>query len=311
MTPEATTETRNPQIAGRANAHAPRPYQPNTDPFRYLTQHFAQRTPEYHRSKLYNAGSVRKPQYRQSRKTHATANNPLIAAAGPIFSLLNRLDQPAQATPNTAKLNAQHWQHEMRAFIDQATHAGYNQKTIAAASFALSKMVDDALSQPHHAHSHSKTLLPAHLMASQQKNTIFNDLLHACEQDPSDHLDLTELLFLCVANSRHMAPDEKDMDPNNTTAPHHALTRTDAIEKSMQLYASIKQHRRLSSLTTTSTDATSFKRAQAQYRKRWFTVGFILLTLLGEYGLYHHNRTQFIHQQASQHQTNQEILSLL
>ena len=157
----------------------------NTDPFYYLCQHFSQRQEGYHRSKIYSP-------------SHTQGQHSLIAAAGPIFALIHR--SHLLSTQNTLKhIAIEHWQHEMQAFIDHATASGYSDKTIAAASFALTALIDETLKSGQTSDTTNTTLLPDTISGKHQANLFF-DLIEACQNDPGNHLNLIELLYLCIEN---------------------------------------------------------------------------------------------------------------
>lgn len=159
--------------------------QQRTDPFYYLGQHFSKRKAGYHRSKIYSPSS--------QCKQHG-----LVIAAGPIFTLIHRLQQ-APAKHTQPSMDLAHWQHEMQAFIDHATANGYTEKTIAAASFALTALIDEALSSCQTPEQKSNNLLPEPMSGKHQADLFF-ELIEACLQDKQANLDLIELLYLCIEN---------------------------------------------------------------------------------------------------------------
>ena len=185
------------------------------DPFLYLSQHFKlpnTHTQQYHRSTLY---------------TPTPGDNPLLAAAGPLLSIIRRL----HAANNTLQQNKQKLplQHELQAFIDAITQAHYPKKIIAAATFCLITLLEDVSGQDHPTQDNPHTFpIP---MPSNHKNQLFMQLLHSCSADPEQHLDLMELIYVCL-NSGYTA---------NFHEQHQGLHQLTELKN--QLYRSIQQQR--------------------------------------------------------------------
>lgn len=262
--------------------HAPT-YHSNADPFQYLTRLFKQTHTAYRRSKLYA------PIHCQNSHSNA-----LINASGPIFALLHRLQtthQAGQATdiPNHA------WQHELLAFTDHIRHAGHSEKTVAAAGFAMSHLIDDTIRQTRLSNtSKTTTSLPNPLPIESQKQ-IFADLITAACHDTDHHLPLMEFLLLCTINQ--------------------SSTNNEQLANHQRLIAAIKSQASKQKKIPLSLKAkkpkTRRKSPYSIYRRLGLCGLLIGLTLACEYLFWHHQEKAKMTYQKHLHHTHQHLLRQL
>jgi type VI secretion system protein ImpK len=239
----------------------------NPDPFYYLCQHFSQRKEGgYHRSKIYSP-------------SHTQGQHALIAAAGPLFALIHR--SHLVSTQSTRKpIAIEHWQHEMQAFIDHATASGYSDKTIAAASFALTALIDEKLKSGQTSDQTNTSLLPDTISGKHQANLFF-DLIGACQNDPGNHLNLIELLYLCIENGYTGHYDQHHQGLHQLAHISHQLFTTIVQHQSVNPIPSIPQHD-----TTTPIKRSCWKKAMM-----WVWIFGLSFSLAGYYG-WQHSHTQ-------------------
>lgn len=124
--------------------------------------------------------------------------NPLVGAASPIFTLINRFKQH-QDTVDIQDLRS-NLAYEVQAFESKATHQGYAEKIVLAGRYVLCAFVDDII-------GHSKLGRASQwqnhsLMSGWQREAyageqFFNLLERSCNE-PELCLDLLELFYLSL-----------------------------------------------------------------------------------------------------------------
>lgn len=125
--------------------------------------------------------------------------NPLVRAASPLLLLAAQL-RGSRAVSDVASLRRQALQ-EIRRFEDTAAAAGVRNEVVLAARYVLCAGLDEAvLSTPWGQHSEwvQQTLLVT-LHREAWGGEKFFELLHRMSADPTRHLDLLELQYLCLA----------------------------------------------------------------------------------------------------------------
>jgi type VI secretion system protein ImpK len=125
--------------------------------------------------------------------------NPLVQAASPLLLLAAQLRQTASLN-DVAGLRRQ-VVDEIRRFEDRARAGGAAPEVVRAADYVLCAAVDEAvLSTPWGSHSEwpqQSLLVARHGDASGGQK--FFDMLERISPDPSRHIDLMELQYLCLA----------------------------------------------------------------------------------------------------------------
>lgn len=125
--------------------------------------------------------------------------NPLVQAASPLLMLAGQL-RGTLAGPDVPTLR-RHALDEIRRFEDRARAGGVQNEVVLAARYALCAGMDEAvLSTPWGAQSEwaQQTLLVA-LHREAWGGEKFFDMLDRTSPDPKRHIDLMELLYLCLA----------------------------------------------------------------------------------------------------------------
>lgn len=142
-----------------------------------------QATPSYYRSKVF---------------TNPSGINPLVNAATVIFSLIHRLSE-IEPLDDTYGLY-ENLVHEIKAFEHTVQKLGYRSETILIARYVLCATLDEVIlntswgaESDWHLHK---------LLATFQKDSWGGErfflLLERLRQDAHFHLDLLELMYLCV-----------------------------------------------------------------------------------------------------------------
>jgi type VI secretion system protein ImpK len=125
--------------------------------------------------------------------------NPLVQAASPLLLLAGRL-RAMLAGPDLPGLR-RHALEVIRRFEERARSSGTANEVVLAARYALCAAIDEAvLSTPWGAHSEwaQQTLLVA-LHREAWGGEKFFEMLDRIAQDPTRHIDLMELQYLCIA----------------------------------------------------------------------------------------------------------------
>lgn len=125
--------------------------------------------------------------------------NPLIGAAAPLFTLAGKLPHLI-TSPDLPKLYHD-LAHEIKAFENKAQHHNYRAQTIFAARFALCAWLDEIILQTpwgNNPHWRQENLLTAFQQEDWDGEKIFLMLQRICD-DPAIHIDLLELLYLCLS----------------------------------------------------------------------------------------------------------------
>ena len=165
------------------------------------------------------------------RELLAPGLNPLVQAASPLLLLAGQL-RGTLAVPDLVGLR-RHALDELRRFESHAREAGTANEVVLSARYALCAALDEAvLSTPWGAQSEwaQQPLLVA-LHREAWGGEKFFEMLDRISQDPDRHIDLLELLYLCLAVG--------------FAGKYHVLTRGDArlAEIKQDVYRLIRSRR--------------------------------------------------------------------
>ncbi len=173
--------------------------------------------PGYYRSKLFIASST---------------TNPLVAATGPLFSLLERLCV-SPTLPPIADIR-DNIEHELHAFHSRLVSLNYADELIVIANYLLSATIDELLGKNylriHGKPAEFKAFTPSsHDDTGPQRR--FFDIVHHIKDRTNQYLDLIELAYYCLIagfeGEQHLRADGRQ-------------TLDNLIE---ELYQLIQQHR--------------------------------------------------------------------
>ncbi|CDZ76929.1 type IV/VI secretion system protein, DotU family [Legionella massiliensis] len=152
-------------------------------------------------SRLSLPGTHKMPQgyYRSKLFIAPFTTNPLVAAAGPILSLLERLCvAPSLPSIDSIRDNIE---HELRAFHSRLNSKAYTEELDAIAHYLLCATIDELL---------GKNYLRLYGKAAEFKaftpsthddkgpQTRFFDITNHLKQSPNQYLDLLELAYYCL-----------------------------------------------------------------------------------------------------------------
>lgn len=158
-------------------------------------------TPQEQSAESRNREPLVNPQsyYRSKAFTINVDINPLIAAAAPLLILANKLHQ-APISPDLNKLH-QDLTHEIKAFENKTQTLGYRPHIILAARYTLCTLLDEMVMTS--AWGPQSDWSNQNLLATFQGEIwggerFFLILERGCE-DPKLHIDLLELIYLCLS----------------------------------------------------------------------------------------------------------------
>ncbi|QRN03159.1 DotU family type IV/VI secretion system protein [Legionella sp. MW5194] len=152
-------------------------------------------------SQLSLPGTQQMPQgyFRSKLFVAPFTTNPLVAAAGPVLSLLERLGvSPSLPPVQTIRGNIE---HELLAFHSRVLGKSYSDEFIAIARYLLCATIDELLGKSY-LRLHSEPAVFAAFTPASQDGTgpeqRFFDIVHFIKERPHQYLDLIELAYYCL-----------------------------------------------------------------------------------------------------------------
>lgn len=136
--------------------------------------------------------------YRSKAFAASTGINQLITAADPLLTLATQL----QKISMPADLNSlqSHLCHEMRAFENRAQNSGYHVQIIVAARYALCALIDELILHCSWGKEWLNYKLVDYFHRDQEniEKDRFFIILERSRNDVATHIDLLELIYLCL-----------------------------------------------------------------------------------------------------------------
>lgn len=134
--------------------------------------------------------------YRSQLYTSYQGINPLITAAHPILSIIDRIKLSHAFTVN--HLFYANLQHELKAFKSRAQQANYDEETVFIASFLLSATLDE-IAINRNQFDTFKQLMPSQAQQDNTPDIQFFKIIDRIIDKPEHYLDLLELIYLCLS----------------------------------------------------------------------------------------------------------------
>lgn len=132
--------------------------------------------------------------YRSQLYTSYLGLNPLVVAAQPILSVIERVKLSAKAGLLDFTENLQ---HELKAFEGRAQSQGYDDETIVLSTYLLCATLDDFIEQEE-PHQLFRALFPYSTTDATPDHQFYH-ILDTVIDKPNHYLDLLELLYLCLS----------------------------------------------------------------------------------------------------------------
>lgn len=137
--------------------------------------------------------------YRSKLFINSSTTNPLVAAAGPLFSLLERLS----ASPTLPPINniRENIEHEVHAFHSRLAGQNYANEFVVIACYLLSATIDEILGKNYvrvqGKPAEFKAFTPSSLNELGPERRFF-EILHFIKERTNQYLDLIELSYYCL-----------------------------------------------------------------------------------------------------------------
>jgi len=162
----------------------------------------------------------------------SSSGNPLIAASGPVFSLLERLG--LSTTLPSIKTIRHNIEHELNAFQCRLIHNGYADELIIIAHYLLSATIDELIGKSYlRVNGEPVEFIAFTPLSSEEQGPQrhFFDIVSVLKEKTNQYLDLLELAYYCLISGfegeKHILTDGRQ-------------TLENLIE---ELYQLINQHR--------------------------------------------------------------------
>lgn len=186
--------------------------------------------PGYYRSKLFIAPFT---------------TNPLVAAAGPLLSLLERLCV-SPSLPNISSIR-ENIEHELRAFHSRLNGKAYAEELDAIAHYLLCATIDELLGKSYlrvygkPAEFQAFTPLSYDNIGPEER---FFDIINHIKERPNQYLDLIELAYYCLIagfeGKQHQRPDGRFI-LDNLIDELYQLIQQYRVNKSHALFKETKK----------------------------------------------------------------------
>ena len=137
--------------------------------------------------------------YRSKLFINSSTTNPLVAAAGPLFSLLERLC----ASPTLPPISniRDNIEHELNAFHSRLAGQNYANEFVVIACYLLSATIDELLGKNYlriqGKPAEFKAFTPSSLNELGPERRFF-DIVHYIKERTNQYLDLLELSYYCL-----------------------------------------------------------------------------------------------------------------
>lgn len=152
-------------------------------------------------SRLAISGTVNVPKgyYRSKLFVASFSSNPLVAAAGPIFSLLERLCI-SPTLPPIMEIR-ENIEHELNAFHSKLDASQYPIDIISIAHYLLSATIDELLGKNYLRAYNLAPEFPAFTPLTSdgaEPQQRFFEILNFMKERPNQYLDLIEMVYFCL-----------------------------------------------------------------------------------------------------------------
>ena len=184
--------------------------------------------------------------YRSKLFINSSTTNPLVAAAGPLLSLLERLGiSPTLPSINSIRDNIE---HELHAFHSRLTGQKYAEEFVVIACYLLSATIDELLGKNylrlHGQPAEFNAFTPSsHDEIGPQRR--FFDIINHIKERTNQYLDMLELAYYCLIagfeGEQHLRTDGRQI-LDNLTEELYQLIQQNRANKPHRLFKE-KTHR--------------------------------------------------------------------
>lgn len=151
------------------------------------------------------ANAAARIHYRSKLYTSKIGVNPLVTAAHPLFSILERINL-SEKPPELSALEA-NLSHELQAFMTKASTSEHMDETILAARYLLCATIDEVIDKAYDKHAiidvnETAEDSASHLIEKENAplsgETHFFKILDKAMTKPDFYLDVIELTYFCI-----------------------------------------------------------------------------------------------------------------
>jgi type VI secretion system protein ImpK len=167
-------------------------------------------------------------------------SNPLIAAASPLFSLLERISlSPTIPTPDVIQPNIE---HELQAFLSRITTQGYSDELSVISHYLLCATIDEILGKNYiriqGKPAEFKAFTPFSSGDTGPEKRFF-EIINFIKDKINQYLDLLELAYYCLVagfeGEQHMRPDGRQF-LDNLIEEIYQIIKINKVQKPPRLF---------------------------------------------------------------------------
>lgn len=184
--------------------------------------------------------------YRSKLFTTASTTNPLVAAAGPLLSLIERLCT-SQTIPSVDIIR-DNIEHELNAFQNRLKSIRYADEFSVIAHFLLCVTLDELLGKNYMRLYGKEASFQAFTPIAQDEKspqTRFFDIIHYINERATQYIDLIELSYFCliagVEGEYHQRADGR-LVLDNLIQTSHDIIQQHRVHKSIRLFKEPLKH---------------------------------------------------------------------
>ena len=179
----------------------------------------------YYRSKLFIASSP---------------TNPLLAAAGPIFSLVERLNS-SQTLPDIDEVIS-NIEHEVNSFQSRLIAHKYSDELIMVSRYLISATIDELIGKSYIRVNHKPAEFKAFIQYDDEDigpQTRFFQIISYIKERPNQYLDLVELAYYCLITGfegQYHSKTNGRQELDNTIEELYQLIQDNRVNKPLRLF---------------------------------------------------------------------------
>lgn len=172
------------------------------------------------------------------------STNPIIAASGPVLSLLDRLCLTQELPPITTMRES--LEHELGAFLSRLGHLNYASEFTAIAYYLLCATVDELVGKNylrvHQTIAEFTAFTPPSPPGEAGPEEYFFKIVDIIKERPSQYLDLTELAYYCLIagfEGKHHSRGDGRMNLDNLLENLYQIIQQNRVDKPHHLFKKV------------------------------------------------------------------------
>ena len=172
------------------------------------------------------------------------STNPIVAASGPVLSLLDRLCLTQELPPITTMRES--LEHELGAFLSRLGHLNYASEFTAIAYYLLCATVDELVGKNylrvHQTIAEFTAFTPPSPQGEAGPEEYFFKIVDIIRERPSQYLDLTELAYYCLIagfEGKHHSRGDGRMSLDNLLEDLYQIIQQNRVDKTHHLFKKV------------------------------------------------------------------------